>query len=293
VGKTEIALKAAILCGGEIVGADAFQIYRGLDLLSAKPSREDQDRVPHHLVGTVPLSQPFDVAQYLEAATRSVAEIAARGKVAVIAGGTGLYMRALTHGLSDLPDADPAIRAELEAQSLEELQARYIALDHVGAETIDLKNRRRLVRAIEVCLLTGRPFSDFRDTWNKAPAEPITGFFLTRDRDDLYERTDRRVVEMFRDGVVEEVRSVAEIGMTAGQAIGFKEIQDYVAGKMSERKCIEKVQQATRHYAKRQLTWFRRETMFQEVNLSLHTDLESIVGMIAHAAGAAVAAPDV
>ena len=204
-GKTGIALQVAERCNGEIIGADAFQVYQGLDALTAMPSREERHRVRHHLIDFVPPGESFDVAQNLEAATRCADEIASRGKFPIFTGGTGLYIRALTHGLSDLPKADATIRAELEATGLEDLQKRYASLDPEGAKKIDLKNKRRLVRAIEVCLLTGKPFSSFRAEW-EAPPQSAAGFFLRRDRDDLHDRINRRVVEMFRNGAVEEVR---------------------------------------------------------------------------------------
>jgi tRNA dimethylallyltransferase len=284
VGKTGIALQVAGRCNGEIIGADAFQVYQGLNLLTAKPSQEELRRVKHHLIGTVPPAESFDVAQYLAAATRYADEIASRGKLPIFVGGTGLYIRALTRGLADLPKADAATRAELEAAGLEELQKRYTALDPEGAKKIDLKNKRRLVRAIEVCLLTGRPFSAFREEWETKPA-PVTGFFLTRDRDDLHRRINRRVAEMFRNGVVEEVRALAHVSATAAQAIGFKEIRALLDGGISESECIERIQQATRQYARRQITWFKRETMFETVNLSTHPDLESVVQLIERKAG--------
>jgi len=302
VGKTSIALQVATRCNGEIIGADAFQVYDGLDVLTAKPSAKERRQVPHHLIGTVPLSQSFDVAQYLEAAKHYAKEVTARGKLPIFTGGTGLYIRALTHGLSDLPKADAAIRAELDSASLEDLQARYTALDPEGATFIDLKNKRRLVRAIEVCLLTGKPFSSFRDEWKAIP-ESITGYYLTRDRDDLYARINERVHAMFHQGVVEEVRTTLathdlsptasspfrpqpsalspQISPTAAQAIGFKEIQALIAGEISEAECIARVQQATRRYAKRQETWFRKEAaLFREINLSTQPDTESVIQLI-------------
>lgn len=290
VGKTGIALETAARCNGEIIGADAFQVYRGLDILTAKPSVEARQRVPHHLVDVVPLSQRFDVAQYLDAAKLCANEITARGKLPVFVGGTGLYVRALTRGLCELPKADAAIRAKLESASLGELQQSYAQLDPAGAAGTDLKNKRRLIRAIEVCLLTGKPFSSFRNAW-ATPPEPVRGFFFTRERADLYERINRRVEAMFRDGVVEEVRRASEIGATASQAIGLKEIRALLAGEIGERESIGRVQQATRRYAKRQLTWFRRETSLTPINLSLHTNLKSIVDLITQTANARGAAP--
>jgi tRNA dimethylallyltransferase len=279
VGKSEIALEVAERCNGEIVGADAFQIYAGLDILSAKPSPAERRRVPHHLVDFVPVTQSFDVAQYLEAAQSCIAEIRSRKKLPVVVGGTGLYLRALTRGLSDLPKADAALRAQLDAAPFEELQQRITALDPDGAGRIDLKNKRRLIRAIEVCILTGKPFSNFRNEWKTLP-ENITAFLLARDREDLCERIDRRVIGMFRNGAIDEVRRLADAGPTASQAIGFREIRALLAGKINDDECITLVQQATRRYAKRQLTWFRREPFFESINLSQNTDLESAIAKI-------------
>lgn len=286
-GKTGIAVQVALRCGGEIIGADAFQIYQGLDLLTAKPSREERGMVRHHLIDAVPPAESFDVARYHDAATRCAAEIAGRGKLPIFIGGTGLYLRALTRGLSDLPRGDAAVRAELQATGLEELQKRYAALDPEGAKKIDLKNKRRLVRAVEVCLLTGKPFSALRKEWETAP-EPATGFILTRDRDDLHGRINRRVEEMFRNGVVEEVRRIGSVGETAAQAIGFKEIRALLGGEITERECIGRIQLATRQYAKRQLTWLRRENLFETVNLSRHRDLDAVVDLIVRKTKAAL-----
>ena len=278
-GKTGIALEIARRCGGEIVGADAFQIYRGMDLLTAKPSHEEQERVPHHLVDIVPATENFDVARYHDKAIRCAADIERRGKLPIVSGGTGLYIRALTRGLSDLPRGDAAAREELQAATLEDLQRRYATLDPEGAKKIDLKNKRRLVRAVEVCLLTGKPFSTLRKEWESAPP-PVAGFILTRDRDDLHARINRRVEEMFRNGVVEEVRAIENAGETAAQAIGFKEIRSLLENKITERECIERIQLATRQYAKRQMTWMRRETLFTPVHLPPHGGIDDAIALI-------------
>jgi tRNA dimethylallyltransferase len=183
--------------------------------------------------------------------------MATRGRPAIIAGGTGLYVRALARGLAELPSADAALRAELAALSLTELTARLRQLDPAGAAQIDLRNPRRVLRAVEVCLLTGRPFSSFRTEW--AGSTPIRGVLLTRPRTELHARIARRTEAMFHAGVVEEVRTAGEIGPTAAQAIGLREIRGVLAGELSESACRDLITQRTRQYAKRQLTWFRRE----------------------------------
>ena len=283
VGKSDIAVNVAERCGGEIVGADAFQIYRGLEILTAQPSSELRARAPHHLVGEIPLTQSFDVAQYLDAARQRIAEIRARGRVPVVTGGTGLYLRALTRGLADLPGADTALRAELEKESLADLQRRLAELDPLGAAQTDLRNPRRVIRALEVCLLTGRPFSSFREQWT-APPHGIRGIVLTLDRETLNARIDRRTAAMFAAGVIEEVRAAGAAGPTASQTLGFREIRALLAGDLGQADCIAALQHATRRYAKRQMTWFRRETALESVDLARVSDFPQLAESLARQA---------
>ncbi len=269
VGKTAIAVAVAEALGGEIVGADAFQIYAGLDLLSAKPPPEALARVPHHLIGCVPPGESFNAARYREAALAAMADILARGKTPIVVGGTGLYLRALIRGLDDAPPSDEALRTELAATPLPALLERLEKLDPVAAAAVDRRNRRRVTRALEVCLLTGKPFSSFRRQWEETP--DFAGVLLERDRAELSERIDQRTAAMFREGVVEEVRAAIRsggVGVTAAQMIGWREIGALLRGECGEAECMEAIRRATRRYAKRQLTWFRRETMLQPVSLS-------------------------
>jgi tRNA dimethylallyltransferase len=289
VGKSEVAVEIALRCEGEVIGADAFQVYRGLDLLTAKPSAELLARVPHHLIGDIALASSFDVARYAALAHERIRQLRERGKRAVVCGGTGLYARALTHGLNELPHADATLRQELEALSLEELQKRIREHDPAGAAQIDLRNPRRLIRALEVCLLTGRPFSSFRDRWQSAP--PVAGVILLRNREELHERIAARTLAMFENGVVEEVAACGEIGSTASQAIGWREIRALLEGKLTREECIDSIAQATRQYARRQLTWFRRETAFEVVNLSATPADEALLQRLAARAGSLLPRP--
>ena len=266
-GKSEIGAQVARACDAEVVGADAFQMYEGLELLTAKPPREILDSVPHHLVGTVPLTSKLNAEQFRVAALGAIADIHSRGKVAVVVGGSGLYIKALTHGLSRLPAADPEVRAKLEPCTRPELLSQLEQLDPATAASIDRHNRRRVVRALEICLLTGRPASELRDS--EPPLHPPAGVCLLRDRDELTERINSRVDAMFANGgVLDEVRSLGAIGSTAAQTLGLQQIRELLAGKISEAECIASIQQATRRYAKRQLTWFSRQTSFEPLNLS-------------------------
>jgi tRNA dimethylallyltransferase len=290
-GKSEIAAEIACQLDAEIINADAFQIYRGLDLLTAKPEEATLAKAPHHLLGAVPLSEEMNVEKFRVAAVEAIRDIQARGKHAIVAGGSGLYLKALTHGLSQLPGASRKLREELAPATVEELFARLRELDPDGAERIDRKNKQRLVRAVEVCLLSGRPFSAQRTEWGNTRSAP-NGVFVFRERAELYERIDRRVEKMFAEGVVEEVRALRDLGSTAERALGLREIRTLLAGAISETECIARIQQGTRHYAKRQLTWFQRQDNFEPLNLSSHGFSEAIE-LIAQNARLAFAQRDV
>ena len=278
-GKSELAADVARDIDAEIVSADAFQIYRGLDLLTAKPDASTLGKAPHHLIGTMPLHQEMNAEKYRRAASRAVNEINSRSRLALVVGGSGLYIKALTHGLAALPESDLKLREQLNAMSLDELRSQLTELDPEAARNIDTKNRRRLVRALEICLLTGKPMSEVvagvgDPGWPRSTI-PATGVFVFRDREELYTRINQRVEAMFEHGVIEEVRAVGAIGATASQVIGLRQIRELLNGQMSLSQCIAEIQQATRRYAKRQLTWFRRQTNFLPLNLSLLTHNEA------------------
>lgn len=266
VGKSEFAVTLAEEVGGEIVGADAFQIYAGLPILTAQPSKEQRARVPHHLVAEIPLSESFDVAEYVRRASARIGEIRSRGKVPIVVGGTGLYVRSLVQGMADLPNADPALRTELEAMPLVELNRKLAELDPAAAAVIDAKNPRRVIRALEVCLLTGKPFSSFRQEWSAVNAA-VAGVVLVRAKEELRRIIDARVTEMFREGVVNEVSSAGLMSDTARQVLGFSEIERLLQDEVTEVACRNAIQTQTRQYAKRQMTWFARETWLRRVVL--------------------------
>jgi tRNA dimethylallyltransferase len=270
-GKSDLAADVASEIGAEILSADAFQIYRGLDLLTAKPDPSTLAKAPHHLIGVAALHEEMNAEKYRRAALRAIDEIHSRGKLAIVVGGSGLYIKALTHGLAPLPESDPKLREKLNAMSLDELRSKLIELDPEVAEKIDIKNRRRVVRALEICLLTGKPASAVVGLRRSAPAATTHGVFVYRDREELYARINQRVEAMFENSVIEEVRAVGEVSSTASQMIGLRDIRQLLDGKMSISQCVAAIQQATRRYAKRQLTWFRRQTNFLALNLSLLT----------------------
>jgi tRNA dimethylallyltransferase len=271
-GKSELAADVANELGAEIISADAFQIYRGLDVLTAKPDASTLSKAPHHLIRTMSILDEMNAEKFRELSLQAISEIQSRGKVAIVVGGSGLYLKALTHGLSVVPSADLDLRAHLNELSLADLQKKLRGLDPKTA--VDLKNRRRVVRAIEICVLSGTPASELRTDWESDTASE--GVFVFRDRDDLYQRINKRVEEMFEHGVIEEVRAVGAMSETASKVIGLREIRERLAGKMSMLQCVAAIQQATRRYAKRQLTWFRRQTNFQSLNLSVLSHVEAV-----------------
>lgn len=278
-GKSDLAVEVARRCGAEIISADAFQIYRGLSLLTAQPNESILRQAPHHLIATLSPSEEMSAAKFRALALNAVAEITQCGKRALVVGGSGLYIKALTHGLAPLPPIDAQLRAELNALSLAELNERLFAVDSLGAQTIDRKNKRRLVRALEIAAQTNSPASGQRAQWNENPSA-AHGVFVYRDREELCARIDRRVEEIFRDGVIAEVAALKNASATAARTIGLTTIRALLQNEISEPECIAAIQQATRRYAKRQLTWFRRQSIFEPLNLSRLKDRAAAVDWI-------------
>ena len=245
-GKSEIAADVAREVSAEIVSADAFQFYRGLDLLTAKPEALTHAKASHHLISIVPITAEMNAERYRRAATVAIEEINSRGKLAIVVGGSGLYIKTLTHGLAPLPASDPKLREKLNAMSLDDLHSQLVELDPEATKKIDIKNRRRLVRALEICLITGEPASEVvagvGDSGRPGSSIPATGVFVFRDRGELYQRINQRVETMFARGVIEEVRAAAMTSATASQMIGLREIRELLAGKKSIPQCIAEIQ---------------------------------------------------
>jgi tRNA dimethylallyltransferase len=247
---------------GEIVNADAFQLYRGLEIVSAAPSREERGRVPHHLYGVLDPAEAADAGSYIRFAKPVIEEIQSRGKTPIVTGGSGLYLKFLTHGPAPLPTGDAQLRAELEARPLDDLVAQLRSLDPVEASRTALQNRRFVSRALEICLLTGQRASDLRDQWETKTREissSLRGIVIQRSRADLHARIAIRTRAMLEGGAVEEVAALGGVSANCGKAIGFREIRSLLAGEIDRARCEELINAATRQYAKRQETWFRRE----------------------------------
>jgi len=273
VGKSAVALELARLIEVEIVSADSMQVYRGMDIGTAKPTAEERVRVPHHLIDVCDLHDVFDVKRFADLASQIIAGIHARGKTALVVGGTGLYVRALRRGLFEGPSRNEALRARLESMSAAQLFEELQGVDPRTAQSIDRHNPRRLVRALEVFHETGRPISELQREWPRdemtKDAAPL--FCLSRERDNLYARIEKRIDEQIANGWVDEVRRLLPLGMeenaTVMQAAGYRELVAHVRGRLSLAEAVALVKTRTRQLAKRQLTWFRREAQVEWIEV--------------------------
>ena len=266
VGKTALSLAVAAALDTEIISVDSRQVYRGLDIGTAKATAAERAAVPHHLLDVVAPDEAYSVALYQRQARTAIARLHANGKLPLLVGGTGLYFRAVCDGLVLPPvPPQPALRAEWEAQvaagDLAGLVAELRRLDPVGAARLDLANPRRVIRALEVTRVSGRPFS----AWQRRQPPPFRTVWLglARPRAELYARINARASEQIAAGLVEEVRGLVQqgygYGLPAMQSLGYREIGQYLQGQLTLDEAIASQQQATRRYARRQLTWFRRD----------------------------------
>ena len=280
VGKSEIALALAEKIGGEIISVDSMQVYRGLDIGTAKPSPAERAKVSHHLVDICDLHESFDAAQFIHLAQKAVSEIQSRNKTPIFCGGTGLYFKAFLDGLGEAPATDAKLRAELEAAPLASLLEELRERDPATFEQIDRQNPRRVVRAVEVIRLTGNKFSEQRSDWNpRHPPLVIRHFYcFTRSAGDLHARINTRVDEMFRRGLVAETEQLLKHGLAenkfAMQAIGYRQVVEHLRGERDLAETIELVKIRTRQFAKRQLTWFRRHGNCEWIELKANEAVE-------------------
>ena len=254
-GKSSIAVEIAQTLGGEIVSVDSMQVYRRMDKGTAKPTTTERASVPHHLIDIIEPSEAFDAARFVE----RVEEVIKRNKRVILCGGTGLYFKALLEGLGEAPGANERLRAELEDMDSAALLAELEKKDPETFRKIDRQNRRRLVRAVEVIRLTGKPFSAQRAKWTGQA--PPNFFLLQRAPEDLRQRIDTRVDQMFADGLVGETAALLpdlQYNRTAQQALGYKQVIEHLRGERDLPATIALVKSRTWQFAKRQQTWFRK-----------------------------------
>ena len=271
-GKSRLAMTLAQQTGAEIASVDAFQIYRGLDIGTGKPSQEEQRKVRHHLIDLVEADEEFSAAGYAREAQRVFSDLEKRKVSSIWVGGTGLYHRVLTQGLSKAPGTDRTVAENLEKKTLEELVAAVRRVDPVWAEKADLKNRRRVVRALAVWEQTGRTMSDWqKNETMKGLLDGVQTWCLMPAIDILVEVIRKRVEGMLSGGWVEEVKGLIQREGWAispgSRAIGYREVGEYVEGKMGRAETCDKIVSATKAYAKRQLTWFRKIPNLQSIEI--------------------------
>lgn len=288
-GKTRLSVELALRFEGEVVSADSMQIYKGLEIGTAKPTMEEMRGVPHHLVDFVDPSQPFSVADYVSLASKAIVDIRERGKLPVVVGGTGLYVSSLLSGLSFSPQGrDDALRIRLREKAQQEgsqaLLEELRSFDPESAARIHPNNVGRVIRAIEVYRVTGVTMSEQlrRSRAVPSPYDSVVVGLTYRDRAKLYEAIDRRVDRMMSAGLLEEAKAVfaMEHPGTAAQAIGYKEFFPYFQGKCSLDESVEEVKRESRHYAKRQLTWFRRSEKVNWLFVDEFDDFEQLVSHV-------------
>lgn len=278
VGKSDVAIELAKRIDGEIVSADSMQIYRGMDIGTAKVTPEEMDGISHYLIDVVDPAEPFSVAEYQRMARQIIEDISSRGKMPILVGGTGLYVRSVIDKL-EFPSGEISseIRKRLEERAEKEggrdLYRELIEKDPGAADLIHPNNVRRVIRALEVIELTGQPFTQFQKEWKKRESVyDLQMFGLTMVRKQLHERINKRVDRMIAKGLIDEVKGLLSHGyesfLTSQQAIGYKELIGYLKGEKSLEEAIEVLRARTRQYAKRQLTWFRADPRVRWIDVT-------------------------
>ncbi len=291
VGKTAVGVALARRLDAEILALDSMTLYRGMDIGTAKPTGAERGGVPHHLIDVIDPWESASVAEYRAWALAAATDVEARGKRVLFVGGTALYLKALLRGLFEGPAASREIRRTLEDEADRHgdaaLHARLARLDPPTASRLHPNDRRRVIRALEVMQITGRPLSALQIE-HARPAPPDTAVFaLERPRNELHDRIDRRVVEMFDAGLVDEVRALLNaqkpISPVAAQAVGYREVLDWLAGDLPEPELLPRVQARTRQFAKRQATWFRGLGEVRAWSVSRHEQAEQTAERLASA----------
>ena len=271
VGKTDLCVRLARQLNTVVVSADSRQLYRELTIGTAKPTVTELGGVPHYFIDSHSIANPISAGQYEREALALFEQLFKTLDTIILTGGTGLYINAVLNGLDDMPEGNPQLRIQLqqqfEAEGITQLQAHLLQLDPAYAALADLNNTQRVMRALEVCLTTGKPYSWFRQ--RAGIIRPFTArlIALQRPREELYSRTDKRMDQMLANGLVEEVRGLLPFRQTpALQTVGYKEVFPYLDGEYDYNTMVDLLKRNSRRYAKRQLTWFRHQNQFQWFN---------------------------
>jgi tRNA dimethylallyltransferase len=288
-GKTELGLELAELLGAEIVSLDSMAVYRGMDIGTAKPSRQQRERVAHHLLDLIEPTQDYSLAQYVADAEKAVAEIVTRGRRALFVGGTPLYLKSLLRGIFSGPPADWTLRRQwqevIEREGGEHLHARLVQVDPVSAQRLHPRDTRRVIRALEVWEKTGQSISALQQQFERSrPSKECHVFSLEWPRDELARRIDARVDAMFTAGFVDEVQQLLDrhgrLSRTASQAVGYKEVIQHLCGEKNFPDTVELIKMRTRQFAKRQGTWFRSLNECKTVKVTGAVDSRQIASAI-------------
>lgn len=281
-GKTSVAIRLAQHFSTEILSADSRQFYRGLDIGTAKPNKKELSLVKHHFIDSHELHELYNISDFEKDALSLLNKIFKKNEVAILVGGSGLYIRSVCKGIDDIPGRDENIRNEiqelLDKEGLIALQNKLKVLDPEYFNKTDISNPHRLIRALEVCMLTGKKFSELRKSTVVQRPFQIIKIGLLLEREELYRRIDQRVDQMMADGLMDEARSLSTYkNLNALNTVGYKELFDLFEGKTTEAEAIELIKKNTRNYAKRQMTWFRRE---EEIKWFDPEDFSEIVNFI-------------
>lgn len=297
VGKSKVAIELALRFGGEIINADSMQVYRYMDIGTAKPSKEDRERVRHHLIDIRNPDEDFDAAMFREDASKAIADIVRRGRLPVVVGGTGLYIKALTEGIFDAPGSDKELREKLRKEAkVSGISALYRKLSEVdpdASRNIDPLNTHRIIRALEVFYLTGKPISQHHKehAFSERPYD-VFKIGLNKEREALYKDIDDRIENMVKAGLVDEVRRTIEMGygldLKAMKALGYSQICRYLEGEYDLEEAVRLIKRDTRHYAKRQMTWFRKDAGINWCDVNGEGCIEHIFGEAGRFAGKAL-----
>lgn len=290
-GKTKVSLELARILDAEIISLDSMAIYRGMDIGTAKPDATQRSEVPHHLIDIVDPPESFSVSEYRESALKKIGEIQATGKQVLFVGGTALYLKALLRGLFEGPPADWEFRKEIEQEiansGSEFLHQRLAMIDPVSAHKLHENDHRRIVRALEVYKQTGKPISHWQMQFDEGrQPEQCRVFTIRHDRPVLHQRIEARVESMFSAGLVDEVKGLVErwsdIGKTASQAVGYREVIDFLENKMTMEETVERVRVRTRKFARHQETWFRGMSECRIIDLKSDFDPAELAQEIAN-----------
>ena len=281
--KSALAIELANQLDGVVINADAYQLYKGMEILSAAPDANELKQAPHQLYGTLDASELCNAMRYREMALPVIEQLISQGKTPIVTGGSGMYLKFLTHGLSPVPASDEKLRQELEKELDQALISRLQQLDPEGAAKTNLQNRRYVIRALEICILSGQKMSVLKQSWKTESSKietTLKGAYLVWDRETLRQRINQRTEIMLKTGAIEEVQALPEASITCEKAIGVRQIRSYLSGEIDKETCTKQIAAATRQYAKRQRTWFRKEQWLTPYQIDANVNIKTLAKQV-------------